>query len=46
VTTKRYLGVPHAFAHYNHPERGLSKSREFLRDSAELLRRVHWGTGQ
>ncbi|KAL3496083.1 Alpha/Beta hydrolase protein [Aspergillus germanicus] len=46
VTTKRYLGVPHAFAHYNHPERGLSKSREFLRDTAELLRRVHWGTGQ
>ncbi|KAL2856726.1 Alpha/Beta hydrolase protein [Aspergillus pseudodeflectus] len=46
VTAKRYPGVPHAFAHYNHPERGLSKSREFLRDSAELLRRVHWGTGQ
>ncbi|KAL2809156.1 Alpha/Beta hydrolase protein [Aspergillus granulosus] len=42
VTMKRYLGVPHAFAHYNHPERGLSKSREFLRDSAALLKRVHW----
>ncbi|KAL3489912.1 Alpha/Beta hydrolase protein [Aspergillus germanicus] len=46
VTMKRYLGVPHAFAHYNHPERGLNKSYEFLRDSAELLRRVHWGMGQ
>lgn len=41
VTMKRYAGVPHAFAHYNHPERGLSKSREFIKDSAELLRRAH-----
>ncbi|KAL2819621.1 Alpha/Beta hydrolase protein [Aspergillus cavernicola] len=43
VTMKRYAGVPHAFAHYNHPERGLSKSRQFLQDSAELLRAAHDG---
>ncbi|KAL5338358.1 Alpha/Beta hydrolase protein [Aspergillus crustosus] len=43
VTMKRYSGVPHAFAHYNHPEKGLSKSREFLKDSALLLRRAHVG---
>ncbi|KAL3474078.1 Alpha/Beta hydrolase protein [Aspergillus californicus] len=42
VTMKRYAGVPHAFAHYNHPERGLSKSRQFLKDSASLLRRAHY----
>lgn len=41
VTYKRYLGVPHAFAHYNHPERGLSKSFEFLRDSCEVLKAAH-----
>lgn len=41
VTMKRYAGVPHAFAHYNHPSRGLSKSHEFIRDSADLLSRVH-----
>ncbi|KAL2867485.1 alpha/beta hydrolase [Aspergillus lucknowensis] len=44
VTMKRYAGVPHAFAYYNHPERGLSKSREFLSDSAKLLRDVHHGS--
>lgn len=43
VSVKRYKGVPHAFAQYNHPQRGLSKSREFMRDSAELLSRVHHG---
>ncbi|KAL4865119.1 hypothetical protein BDV12DRAFT_200402 [Aspergillus spectabilis] len=43
TTMKRYSGVPHAFAHYNHPERGLSKSREFLQDSARLLRGAHRG---
>ncbi|KAE8356240.1 Alpha/Beta hydrolase protein [Aspergillus coremiiformis] len=41
VTVKRYAGVPHAFAHYNHPTRGLSKSREFIRDTAWLLSQVH-----
>ncbi|KAL4903096.1 hypothetical protein BDW74DRAFT_186451 [Aspergillus multicolor] len=44
VSIKRYAGVPHAFAHYNHPERGLSKSREFLEESARLLASVHHGT--
>lgn len=43
VTSKRYKGVPHAFAHYNHPERGLSKSFEFIVDTAQLLREVHFG---
>ncbi|TDZ16743.1 Arylesterase [Colletotrichum orbiculare MAFF 240422] len=43
VTMKRYAGVPHAFAHYNHPERGLSKSFEFIDDTTELLRVVHYG---
>ncbi|KAL4961174.1 alpha/beta hydrolase [Aspergillus stella-maris] len=43
VTMKRYAGVPHAFAHYNHPARGLSKSHEFLRDTAALLREAHYG---
>ncbi|GMG00663.1 unnamed protein product [Aspergillus oryzae] len=41
VTMKRYAGVPHAFAHYNHPTRGLSKSREFIRDTIKLLSEVH-----
>ncbi|KAE8318743.1 Alpha/Beta hydrolase protein [Aspergillus transmontanensis] len=45
VTMKRYAGVPHAFAHYNHPTRGLSKSREFIRDTTRLLSEVH-GTRQ
>ncbi|KNB01683.1 hypothetical protein FOXG_04877 [Fusarium oxysporum f. sp. lycopersici 4287] len=41
VTVKRYSGCPHAFAHYNHPERGLAKSFEFIEDTTELLRYVH-----
>ncbi|KAF5253724.1 hypothetical protein FANTH_1416 [Fusarium anthophilum] len=41
VTVKRYVGCPHAFAHYNHPERGLAKAQEFIEDTAELLRSVH-----
>lgn len=41
VTMKRYPGVPHAFAHYNHPERGLPQSFEFIADTAKLLRTVH-----
>ncbi|KNG87098.1 alpha/beta hydrolase fold protein [Aspergillus nomiae NRRL 13137] len=45
VTMKRYAGVPHAFAHYNHPTRGLSKSHEYIRDTSKLLSEVH-GTGQ
>ncbi|KZL75306.1 alpha/beta hydrolase fold protein [Colletotrichum tofieldiae] len=43
VSTKRYAGVPHAFAHYNHPERGLSKSFEFIKDTSELLKSTHYG---
>lgn len=43
ATAKRYAGVPRAFAHYNHPERGLSKSLEFRADTAQLLREVHFG---
>ncbi|CAM1509512.1 Fc.00g032510.m01.CDS01 [Cosmosporella sp. VM-42] len=42
VTMKRYAGSPHAFAHYNHPQRGLSKSFEFIEDTAELLRSIHY----
>jgi acetyl esterase/lipase len=41
VSSKRYLGVPHAFGHYNNPERGLSKSFEFIRDTCEILRKAH-----
>lgn len=46
VSVKRYLGVPHAFAHYNHPSRGLSRSHEFIRDTAQLLLRVHSKTAE
>ncbi|KAK6211655.1 hypothetical protein QIS74_10919 [Colletotrichum tabaci] len=45
VSMKRYAGVPHAFAHYNHPERGLARSFEFIEDTAELLRATHYGDG-
>lgn len=45
VTMKRYPGVPHAFAHYNHPERGLRASWEFIEDTAGVLREAHFGTG-
>lgn len=45
VTMKRYQGVPHAFAHYNHPQRGLAKSFEYIEDTAELLRSTHFGCG-
>lgn len=43
VSMKRYAGVPHAFAHYNHPERGLARSFEFIEDTVELLRATHYG---
>ncbi|KAL0933972.1 alpha beta hydrolase fold protein [Colletotrichum truncatum] len=42
VTMKRYAGVPHAFAHYNHPHRGLQKSFEFIDDTTHLLRTIHY----
>ena len=41
VSMKRYLGVPHAFGHFNHPERGLTKSFDFIRDTCAVLRNVH-----
>ncbi|KAL2212059.1 hypothetical protein CC79DRAFT_1364343 [Sarocladium strictum] len=44
VTMKSYEGVPHAFAHYNHPQRGLLKSFEFIEDTAVLLKSVHYGS--
>ncbi|VUC29627.1 unnamed protein product [Clonostachys rosea] len=43
VTTKRYSGMPHAFGHYNHPKRGLSKSFEYIEDTSRILRSVHYG---
>ncbi|KAF7554207.1 hypothetical protein G7Z17_g3068 [Cylindrodendrum hubeiense] len=42
VTMKRYAGSPHAFAHYNHPTRGLKTSFEFIEDTSKLLRDVHY----
>lgn len=42
VTMKRYAGVPHAFAHYNHPQRGLAKSHEFIKDTSRILREAHF----
>ncbi|KAI9150451.1 esterase lipase [Paramyrothecium foliicola] len=38
VTMKRYAGMPHAFGHYNHPTKGLSKSFEFIEDTATILK--------
>jgi uncharacterized protein YpiB (UPF0302 family) len=42
VTMKRYAGVPHAFAHYNHPKRGLKKSFEYIEDTSRILSDVHY----
>ena len=41
VQVKQYPGMPHAFGHYNHPERGLSQSREYIRDTAVALAEAH-----
>ncbi|KAL5380445.1 hypothetical protein DPSP01_007767 [Paraphaeosphaeria sporulosa] len=46
VTMKRYAGMPHAFGHYNHPERGLKQSFEYIDDTSKLLRSVHFGEQQ
>ncbi|KAJ5160723.1 Alpha/beta hydrolase fold-3 [Penicillium canariense] len=43
VTMKRYAGMPHAFAHYNHPERGLSQSFAYIEDTSEVIRNAHFG---
>lgn len=42
VTIKRYSGMPHAFGHYNHPERGLSRSHEYIQNTCEVLRDAHF----
>jgi acetyl esterase/lipase len=41
VTQKCYKGVPHAFGHFTHPQKGLSKGREYTEDTIRLLRQVH-----
>lgn len=41
VTMKCYAGMPHAFGHYNHPERGLKKSHEYVQDTCETIRLAH-----
>ncbi|KAF2035686.1 alpha/beta hydrolase fold protein [Setomelanomma holmii] len=46
VTMKRYAGMPHAFSHYNHPERGIKQSFEYIDDTSRLLHRIHYGEQQ
>lgn len=46
VTMKRYPGVPHAFGHFNHPERGLSQSFVYIEDTSRILRQVHFGKSE
>lgn len=41
VTMKCYAGMPHAFGHYNHPERGLKKSFEYIKDTCDVVRAAH-----
>ena len=41
VTVRRFMGVPHAFAHYNCPEKGLSKAREYVEYTCEMIRKAH-----
>jgi acetyl esterase/lipase len=41
VTQKCYLGMPHAFGHYTHPEKGLAKGHEYIQDTSRLLREAH-----
>lgn len=41
VEVKQYKGMPHAFGHYNHPERGLTKSREYIKDTAAVIAKAH-----
>ena len=43
ISVKRYTGMPHAFGHYNHPERGLKKSFEYIEDTSRIMRSVHYG---
>lgn len=41
VTKKCYKGVPHAFGHYKHPEKGLSQSQLCVEETAKLIAHVH-----
>jgi acetyl esterase/lipase len=41
VTVKCYAGMPHAFGHYNHPERGLKQSHQYIRDTSDVIREAH-----
>jgi len=41
VSQKCYAGVPHAFGHYLHPQKGLGKSQQYLLDTCEVLKQAH-----
>ena len=41
VTMKCYSGMPHAFGHYNHPERGLTQSHQYIEDTSKVIREAH-----
>ena len=41
VSMKCYAGMPHAFGHYNHPERGLGQSHQYIRDTGDVIREAH-----
>jgi acetyl esterase/lipase len=41
VSIKCYRGMPHAFGHYNHPERGLKQSHLYMDETADMIRRAH-----
>lgn len=41
LTMKCYPGMPHAFGHYNHPDRGLKKSHEYMEDTCEVIKAAH-----
>ena len=41
VTHKLYAGMPHAFGHYIHPEKGLSKSRLYVDETAQIIADAH-----
>lgn len=46
ITRKCYSGMPHAFGHYTHPQRGLSKGQEYIADTCEVLRRAHFDSAK
>lgn len=41
VTMKCYPGMPHAFGHYNHPDKGLKQSHEYIQDTSNVIREAH-----